>query len=106
MQLIIPLSLIMSTFQMALALWNATGNEQTFFHKVYVADRSYSISPAALMSLEPKYGISKGLADEICKSVFENDIALLTLEMAEPRMMQVQKDKRVTFETMIGTIGK
>ena len=91
---------------MALALWNASGNEQTWFHKLYVADRSYTFSLVGQMSLEGKYGISKGLADEICKTLFENDIALLTLEMAEPRMLQVQKDKRVTFESMIGTIGQ
>ena len=87
---------------MALALWNATGNEQTWFHKLYMADLSYTVTTARLPP--GKYGISKGLEDEICKSVFENDIALLTLEMAEPRM-QVQKDKRVTFESMVGTIG-
>ena len=45
------------------------------------------------------------LMDEICKikTVFANDIALLTLEMAEPRMLQGQKDKRVTLEAMIGS---
>ena len=90
---------------MALALWNATGNEQTWFHKLSMADGSYTVTTAGLMSMEGKYGISKGLADEICKTVFENDIALLTLEMAEPRMLQVQKDKRVTPESMIGTVG-
>ena len=90
---------------MALALWNATGNEQTWFHRMFVADATYTVTTAGIANLEEKYGISKGLANDICKTVFENDIALLTLEMAEPRMLQVQKDKKVTLAAMIGTIG-
>ena len=91
---------------MALALWNATGNEQTWFHRMFEADATYTVTTAGIAILEEKYGISKGLANEICNSVFENDIALITLEMAEPRMLQVQKDKKVTLATMIGTIGQ
>ena len=36
---------------------------------------------------------------------FENDIAKLTLEIADPRMLEVVKDKRVTFADMLGTVG-
>ena len=55
---------------------------------------------------EEKFGINKQLATQICVSIFENDIAQLILEIAQPRVIEVQKDRRVTFPDMLGTIGK
>ena len=55
---------------------------------------------------EEKFGINKQLATQICVSIFKNDIAKLILEIAQPRVVEVQKDRRVTFPDMLGTIGE
>ena len=55
---------------------------------------------------EEKFGINKQLATKICVLAFENDIAKLTLEIAQPRILELVKDQRVTFPDMLGTIGE
>ena len=57
-------------------------------------------------SFEEKFGINQQLATQICVLTFEYDIAKLTLEIAQPRVMEVVKDRKVTFPDMLGTIGK
>ena len=103
----------MITFQMALSLWNATGNVQTWLHKLSLAKETYTATEAGLGFtwghsdvFEKKFGILKEVAAKICATTFENDIAKLTLEIADPRMLEVVKDKRVTFADMLGTVGE
>ena len=100
---------------MALSLWNATGNVQTWLHKLSLAKETYTATEAGLGFdrwgessdvFDKKFGILKELAAKICETTFENDIARLTLEIADPRMLEVVKDKRVTFADMLGTVGE
>ena len=91
---------------MAVDLWRATGNEETFFHSLSLAKQTITTSYEGLSELDKELGIQRELATEICKMVFQNDFAKLTLEIAGPRMMKVEKDKSVTFAGMLGTIGK
>ena len=91
---------------MALDLWRATGNEETFFHSLSLAEQTITTSYEGLTAFDKEMGIQKELATQICKMVFQNDIAKLTLEIAEPRMLKVEKDKSVTFAGTLGTIGK
>ena len=57
-------------------------------------------------SFEEKFGINKQLATQICRFTFEYDIAKLTLEIAQPRVVELMKDRKVTFPDMLGTIGE
>ena len=101
---------------MSLSLWNATGNVLTWLHKLSLAKETYTATEAGLgfnwgypsdtTIFDEKFGILKELADKICMTTFENDIAKLTLEIADPRMLEVVKDKRVTWSDMLGTVGK
>ena len=103
----------MTPFQMALSLWNATGNVQTWLHRLSLAKQTYTATEAGLGFtwedsgvFDEKFGIQKELATKICTTMFENDIAKLTLEIADPRMLEVVKDKRVTYADMLGTVGE
>jgi hypothetical protein len=51
-------------------------------------------------------GLNTGLAEQICTTTFKNEIAHMTLEIADPRVMEVVRDVRVTFPDMLGTVGK
>ena len=57
-------------------------------------------------SFEEKFGINKQLASKICELAFKNDIAKLTLEIAEPKVLEIVKDIKVTFPDILGTIGE
>ena len=57
-------------------------------------------------SFEEKFGINKQLASKICELAFKNDIAKLTLEIAEPKVLEIVKDIKVTFADILGTIGE
>ena len=100
---------------MALSLWNATGSVLTWLHKLSLAKDTFTVTEAGLgfdnwgepsKVFDEKFGILRELAAKICETTFENDIAKLTLEIADPRMLEVVKDKRVTFADMLGTVGK
>jgi hypothetical protein len=51
-------------------------------------------------------GLNVGTSDMICPFVFKNEIAHMTLEIANPRVLEVVRDVRVTFPGMLGTVGK
>ena len=57
-------------------------------------------------TVDPEFEIEAGLVAQICRSVFRRDVALVTLEIVEPRVMQISKDVKATFPDMLGTIGE
>ena len=96
----------MFVLQMALSLWNATGNVQTWFHRLSMREGEFTTSYEDLGDFDTEFGIQKRLATKICEFIFDNDIALLTVEIAQPRILELVKDIKVTFPDMLGTIGK
>jgi hypothetical protein len=86
--------------KVALNLWRSTGNILSWLYKMSLSDAPYVIS-----SMDVEDGLNTGLAKQICTTTFKNDIAHLTLEIADPRVMEVVRDVRVTFPDMLGTVG-
>ena len=91
---------------MALSLWNATGNVLTYFHQMSVLKETYVATEEGLKKFDEKFGIQEELATHICKHMFSNHIARITLEFPHPDVMEIVKDEKVTFADMVGTIGK
>ena len=65
----------------------------------------FIISYEELKDFDEEFGIQKKLATKICEFIFENDITMLTVEIAQPRILELVKDIKVTFPDMLGTIG-
>lgn len=63
-------------------------------------------APNSRPAFEKKFGISKQLGTMICELAFNHDIAKLTIEIAQPRVVEVVKDNKVTFPDILGTIGE
>jgi hypothetical protein len=84
-----------------LSLWRSTGNILSWLYKLSLTDASYVIS-----SMDVEDGLNTVTAEKICTTTFKNEIAHLTLEIADPRVMEVMQDVRVTFPDMLGTVGK
>ena len=91
---------------MALTMWKAMENEEISIHRMSLAKKSIETSYMEMVDLDQELGIQKQLATMICKMIFENDVAELTLEIADENVLQVEKDVSVTFFEMLGTIGK
>jgi hypothetical protein len=56
------------------------------------------------MNLED--GLNTGMVKKICASTFRNEIAHMTLEISNPKVLEVLRDIKVTFPDMLGTVGK
>ena len=91
---------------MALRLWKATGNVQTYFHHLHKLKETYVATKKGLSEFEEEFGIQKELAIQICKDMFTNNIAKMTLEFPKPKVQEIVKDKKFTFPDMLGTVGK
>lgn len=50
-------------------------------------------------------GIVKDLGDHVCEYTFKNDIVELSLEIADPMVLEITKDVKVTIPDMVGTVG-
>jgi hypothetical protein len=50
-------------------------------------------------------GLPRELAKLICVSTFKNHITHLTLDIAKPMALEVQRDIKLTFPDMLGIIG-
>ena len=59
---------------MALRLWKATGNVQTYFHHLHKLKETYVATKKGLSEFEEEFGIQKELAIQICKDMFTNNI--------------------------------
>jgi hypothetical protein len=96
-------------FQMALNLWNSTGNVQTWLHKYAQTSAWYAASPDKIelsSKIETKNGLNSKLADKICAFTFKRDIALISFDVTDQRVLEVGKQRKVTFSEMLGTVGK
>ena len=101
-------------FQLALHLWSSTENVLTFLRGEYTAGRnptSYNPQGDGKSVYWPLTGGQRRndtdplLLDKICARVPET-VAHVRLQIAEPRVLLIQKDVKVTFPDMLGTIGK
>jgi hypothetical protein len=84
-----------------LNLWNSTGNVLSWLYKLSLTDAPFVITDNLV-----EEGLNIGTADQICVTTFKNDIAHMTLSIANPSVIEVVKDIKVTFPDMLGTVGK
>ena len=53
-----------------------------------------------------KHGLPDDEADSACKSRYAEEIVKLTVQIAEPSVMMIDKDVSATFTDHLGTIGQ
>lgn len=88
--------------QIAMDLWLSTGSVLTWLHKLYLDGGSFAITTGKV----DDNGVELGLSSRICVSTFKNDIAHLTIDIAMPKVLEVERDIKVTFPGMLGTVGE
>ena len=91
---------------MALSLWKATGNVMSYFHQMSVLKEIYVATGVGLNKYDESFGVNEELATHICKHMFKHHIARVTLEFPHPDVLEIVKDRKVTFADMVGTVGR
>ena len=65
----------------------------------------------AFFNVEPSdrwtfyYGLPKEDAKEMCKTVYKETIAKVTIEILDPMVLQIKKDVSSTFTSRLGVVG-
>jgi hypothetical protein len=84
-----------------LELWKSTGNILSWLSR-----KNFAFDHVVYTRTDiGDDGLNKGIAENICATMFKNDIAHMTLEIASPRVLDIVRDIKVTFPDMLGTIG-
>ncbi len=52
------------------------------------------------------YGLPTGEALNLCKWIYRNSIAKLTVQIADPEVVQLKKDIRISFADQLGVVGE
>ena len=105
-----------NTPQMALSHWDSIDNLQTWWLRMTrLQDSEYGIWIKPELTRDPdrnsrhdehdNIGIAKDLGDLVCAFTFENDIAELSLEIAQPMIQEIAKDTKAKFSDKVGTVG-
>ena len=55
--------------------------------------------------LKFNYGLPWDETDSMCKSIYSEEVVKLTVQIAEPTVMTIEKDVSATFTDQLGTIG-
>jgi hypothetical protein len=63
-------------------------------------------APFVITTMKENNGLNVGTADNICAETFQNEIAHITLSIADPTVLEVVKDLKVSFPDMLGTVGE
>ena len=101
-----------NTPQMALSHWDSIDNLQTWWLRMTrLQDSEYGIWIKPELTRDPSdpnthverdhIGIPKDLGDLVCAFTFENDIAELSLEIAQPMIQEIAKDTKAKFSDKV-----
>ena len=52
------------------------------------------------------YNLPGEETDSVCQSIFANEVVKLTVQIADPSVMVIEKDVSATFSDMLGIVGK
>jgi hypothetical protein len=84
-------------------LWNSTENVLTWLYKYsQTSDAKFDFNSF----IETENGLIRKVANIICKTTLRNDIAIIQMEVSDPRILEVVRHKKVTLPEMLGTVGK
>ncbi len=59
-----------------------------------------------IMNTNLSYGLPTDEAIRVCRQRYKNDVAKLTLQIADQNVMQIRKSVRLTFSDQLAIIGK
>ena len=77
----------------------------------YKLSRSIETNPELVNFKSPEIwtfrnGLPEDDAREMCKTMYRESIAKVSLEILDPKVLQIKKDVRTTFSDQLGVVGK
>ena len=103
----------MESIDLALREWQSTNSPITHWYNMaarYLNLNDNFYNPA-FFNVEPSdrwtfyYGLPKEDAKEMCKTVYKETIAKVTIEILDPMVLQIKKDVSSTFTSRLGVVG-
>ncbi len=101
------------TVEMAMNDWLRTNSPLSYWHRAINEFNFYKRSATDVFSdhflnaqhVNISFGLPTGEALDVCKLRYKYDIAKLTIQIMEPKVMVVKKDVKTTFADQLGVIG-
>ena len=103
----------MESIDLALREWQSTNSPITHWYNMvarYLNLNDNFYNPA-FFNVEPSdrwtfyYGLPKEDAKDMCKTVYRETIAKVTIEILDPMVLQIKKDVSSTFTSRLGVVG-
>ena len=102
-----------ASIDLALGEWERTNSPVTHWYNM--VDRYLNFGDPFynpdFFNVEPSdrwtfyYGLPIEDAKEMCKNVYKETIAKVTIEILDPMVLQIKKDVRTTFTDRLGVVG-
>ena len=102
-----------ASIELALREWERTNSPITHWYNMvdrYLNFGNPFYNPD-FFNVEPSdrwtfyYGLPIEDAKEMCKNVYKETIAKVTIEILDPMVLQIKKDVRTTFTDRLGVVG-
>ena len=77
-----------------------------FVYKGGLKNYKIPTDPSRCRKQEFFNSLPSGEGTSICKSLYSNEVVKLTIQIADPNVMEIQKDVSVTFPDMLGIVGE
>ncbi len=96
---------------MAVSDWQETSSPVQYWNEE-MTDANYDKRAGSLdlgnaleMATNMSYGLRTKEALRVCRRRYRNDIARLTVQIADPDVMQIKRDVKMTFPDLVGVVG-
>ena len=93
----------------ALLNWKKTNSLLWSHWAKFVDDgglRNYNLPAERCDRQEFNNGLPEEERESVCKSIYSNEVVKLTVQIADPYVMVIEKDVSATFSDMLGIVGK
>ncbi len=104
-----------SVIHMVMSDWESTGSPLAHWHRKaldYRGGLGADLLPHAVLEqhlngdVNLTYGLPTYEALHVCRFRVRYEVAKLTVEFAEPTLVEIQKDVRVNFSDQLGVVGE
>ena len=102
------------SINLALSEWEKTNSPVAYWYNTvdrYLDSGSQFYNPDMISFKSPetwtfRNGLPEEEAREMCKTMYRESIAKVSLEILDPKVLQIKKDVRTTFTDQLGVVGK
>ena len=96
-------------YDTVLSNWKKTNSPMWSHWAKFVEDgglRTYTLPSERCNRQLFRYSLPEEEKESVCQSIYANEVVKLTVQIADPFVMVIEKDISATFSDMLGIVGK